>query len=89
MAESAALQASDIRWTSPAIARLEDTDVLRLTETELLAYCADLQSEIRSLRHLVYASVNAIAALTDQATRCARVIDRQRQQLRDRRARAV
>lgn len=77
------IDALEIPWMLPPIDRLEDVDTLAMTVAELLAYTADLQDESRALRELVHASITMVAAQRDQLTRAARVIEWQRQQLRE------
>lgn len=76
------LTRDDIPWTPAPTPRLEDTDVLTLSERELLAYVADLQSEQRWLRRLLHEALAMVARQTDQLARAARTVDALRREVR-------
>jgi hypothetical protein len=81
----------DIPWTPHGdhLDRLEACDPLTFTPTELLAYAADLQAETRWVRSLLHEALAQVARLTDQLERATRVVEYQRQQLRDQPRRAA
>jgi hypothetical protein len=82
----------EIRLTLRPSTRLEDVsgeELLALTPAELLAYAADLRTDLGAVRDTLSAALALVAQQHDQLARAARVVDAQRRQLRDLRERAA
>jgi hypothetical protein len=82
---TAMLDASEIPWTLPSMARLEDAPIgvlLGLAPDEVLSYAADCREDLRAVRSTLSEALAMIARQHDQLVRAARVIEHQRQQLR-------
>jgi hypothetical protein len=80
------VQLEEIRWTLEPRARLEDLsgeDLLALDPGELLTYAADCRDDLRAVRDTLHQALAFIARQQDQITRATRIIEWQRQQLRD------
>lgn len=78
----------EIRWTPEPVERLEDVDALALATGELLAHVEALHDDVRWRRLLLSEALSTVSKLTDDLARAARLIEYQRQQLRQQRAAA-
>lgn len=81
------VRADDIRWTVDAVPLAEEVapdDLRALDVEELRRYAVHLREDLRSVRAVLRASLDVIARQRIHITRVARVIDAQREHLRDR-----
>jgi hypothetical protein len=88
------LTANDIPWTLEPTARLEDVRaedllLLLLTPAELLSHVQDVRDDLRAVRLTLHQALALVARQQDQLSRAARIVDFQRQQLREQRDRAA
>jgi hypothetical protein len=66
IAPTAPLDAADLDWTLEPLPRLEDVDVLTLTDLETTDYTASLRRENRILRELLHEALALLARLTQR-----------------------